>query len=153
RRLLLETDARILLIPHVMTAPGHYESDLQACIAVKSNLSELPAVSGEDRLRILPPLNDPRHVKWVIAKTDWFCGTRMHATIAGLSSGVPTAAVAYSLKTRGVFETCGQGEHVADPRDLETQSVVERLFASWNARETSRRELTQTLPRVLEIAR
>ena len=38
----------------------------------------------------------------------------MHATIAALSSGVPCATVAYSLKARGVFASCGMAHAVAD---------------------------------------
>jgi polysaccharide pyruvyl transferase WcaK-like protein len=101
---------------------------------------------------VLPALHDPCEVKWVISQLDWFCGTRMHSTIAALSSGVPAAAIAYSPKTLGVFETCGQGAHVADPRQLDTGDVVERLWQSWAAREEARRSLQATLPAVLRRA-
>jgi len=104
------------------------------------------------RVKMLSELNDPRQVKWVISQCDWFCGTRMHATIAGLSTGVPTAAIAYSLKTAGVFETCGQGEHVADPRELSTDAVIESLWKSWNARVETRESLAAGLVPVLDQA-
>jgi polysaccharide pyruvyl transferase WcaK-like protein len=145
QRLLKESDCRIVLIPHVVTPPGHYESDIQACQSV----AELLAPAGADRITVLPALSDPREVKWVIGKTDWFCGTRMHSTIAALSSGVPTAAIAYSLKTQGVFETCGQGEHVADPRALNTPEMIEKMLRSWGRRNFARESLIQKLQSVL----
>jgi len=139
RRLLLETDANVLLIPHVLTPPGHYESDPAANEAVIAALrddsdSRVRAAAAE-RLAAVPPLYDhPCEVKWLIAHCDWFCGTRMHACIAALSSGVPTAAIAYSVKTQGVFETCGVGHCVVDPRVLDTPVAVEALWAAWSAR-------------------
>jgi polysaccharide pyruvyl transferase WcaK-like protein len=75
---------------------------------------------------------------------DWFCGTRMHSTIAGLSSGVPTAAIAYSDKTLGVFESCGVENQVIDPRQLQTQAVVERLIESFEGRALTRQVLSTT---------
>jgi len=88
---------------------------------------------------------DPMEIKSIISRTDWFCGTRMHATIAALSSGVPTAALAYSDKTLGVFETCKQGEHVADLRHMSTCDVLDRLWVSWCQRKAERERLASAL--------
>ena len=147
-RLLKQSDARILLVPHVVTPPGHYESDIEACNRVAD------AVAGEagGRVAVLPALHDPREVKSVISQLDWFCGTRMHSTIAALSAGVPAAAIAYSPKTLGVFETCAQGAHVADPRHCDTDEVVERLWQSWFMRDDARESLQAALPAVLRRA-
>jgi len=76
---------------------------------------------------------------------DWFCGTRMHSTIAALSSGLPTAAIAYSDKTLGVFESCGVEDQVIDPRKLETQTVVERLVESFEKRAQTRQVLSTSI--------
>ncbi len=139
RRALVESDANILLIPHVITAPGHYESDPGANEAVRAALAD----DGDARVRraaserveqIPMGINDPREMKWVIGRCDWFCGTRMHACIAGLSSGVPTAAIAYSIKTIGVFETCGEGESVIDPRSMGSEAVANLLWERWQRR-------------------
>ena len=139
RRVLRETDARIVLVPHVLTSPGHYESDPAANAAVAAALADEPGAA--ERVAAVPPVYDPMEMKWLIARLDWFCGTRMHATIAGLSSGVPTAAIAYSVKTAGVFETCGQGGCVADPRVAGTADVVDRLWTAWQDRAAARTAL------------
>lgn len=148
RQLLARSDARILLVPHVLTPPGHYESDADACEGVRREVSQ----AAGSRVAVLPARFDPCELKWFIAQTDWFCGTRMHSTIAGLSCGVPTAAVAYSVKTRGVFDTCGQGEHVTDPRELGSDECVESLWQSWCSRDLARARLRQRLPDVLARA-
>ncbi len=142
---LAQAGARVLLVPHVVTPRGHYESDTAAAEALTASL---PAAL-RSRVTVAPEYADPRHVKWVIARADWFCGTRMHATIAGLSSGVPTAAVAYSDKTLGVFESCGQGDQVVDPRLHGTDEVVERVWASFESRSRIRASLEAGLPAVL----
>lgn len=149
--LLDSTDANLVLIPHVMSEPGHYESDPGACEAVAKTLCDRkPAHAG--RVLVSPRTLDQCQVKWLIAQTDWFCGTRMHATIAALSSGVPTATVSYSDKAKGVFETCGQGEQVIDPRELDTGAVVERLQASFESRAAAKASLAEHLPAVKATA-
>ena len=76
----------------------------------------------------------------------------MHATIAALSSGVPTAAIAYSAKFQGVFDRCGQSSQVHDPRAWDTEQVVSGVLASFEARSQLRADLAVSLPGVLRQA-
>ncbi|MBW3547418.1 MAG: polysaccharide pyruvyl transferase family protein [Actinobacteria bacterium] len=147
RQLLQESDARVLLIPHVAGGASK-ESDVNACAHLLGSLSP----GDRERVTIGPEPHGPREAKWLIAQLDWFCGTRMHATIAALSSGVPAAAIAYSVKTRGVFATCGQQEQVADARHLEPDGVVAVLWKGWCDREAIRADLAAQLPRTVERA-
>jgi polysaccharide pyruvyl transferase WcaK-like protein len=147
-RLLSDRDVHVVLIPHVVTRPEHFESDVRACRDVLESFGP----DARDRIALCPALSDPREVKWVISKMEWFCGTRMHATIAALSSGVPAAAIAYSLKTAGVFESCGQQDHVADPRALDSEQVLERLWQSWTTRDQARATLSRRLTDVVAKA-
>ena len=147
-KLLTESDVRVILIPHVVTPPGHYESDLQASEMIKDGFDD----AQQQRIAVAPAFGDPRDVKWLIAQMDWFCGTRMHSTIAALSSCVPTAAIAYSDKTLGVFESCGQGKCVADPRLLDTPEMIASLWSAWESRQSDRSRLTKEMPRVIALA-
>ncbi|MFY9328486.1 MAG: polysaccharide pyruvyl transferase family protein [Georgfuchsia sp.] len=146
QRILDATSARVLLISHVMDQPGHFESDLAACRNVAMRLGE----KYKNRVAVAPATLNESQVKWLIAQMDWFCGTRMHSTIAGLSSGIPTAAVSYSDKTAGVFETCKQARQVMDPRILTTADVINGLWESFSTRDELRRSLSASLPRVIE---
>ncbi len=141
-RLLTETDANIVLIPHVLAAKGHFESDPDAC------RSAAAALANNERLFVLDQHYDAMEMKWVISQLDFFCGTRMHSTIAGLSSGKPTAAIAYSKKTLGVFETCGQGRHVVDPRHASPEKCIDGVLTSWNSRAEASTTLAERLPDV-----
>ena len=119
RRLLDEVADRLVLVPHVRGSGS--ESDDAACRAVAAELAE------PERVSVLPGGLTASETKWCIAQLDWFCGTRMHATIAALSTGVPAASIAYSLKTQGVFETCGMGHAVVDARSVPTAEAINNL--------------------------
>jgi polysaccharide pyruvyl transferase WcaK-like protein len=147
-RVLESTPARIVLISHVMDRPGHYESDLEACMNIAGAIQGTAA----ERVMVAPVDLDQSEVKWLISRMDWFCGTRMHSTIAALSSGIPTAAVAYSDKTLGVFATCGQASQVFDPRALGTTEVIDGLMRSFLDRDFLRKTLADNLPCVLGLA-
>jgi polysaccharide pyruvyl transferase WcaK-like protein len=146
--ILAGTDANILLVPHVVTDKGHFENDPDASEAVVEALG----TAGHGRVACLGGDYSPSETKWIIGRTDWFCGTRMHSAIAALSSGVPAAAMAYSPKHLGIFRTCGQGSHVADLREMETREVVDQLWRSWSNRHEARLALEHALPAVLAKA-
>jgi len=148
-RVLETPGARLLLVPHVAPTRGDSpEDDARACAGARE------ALPAELRGRVLvgPVFDDPRCAKWLIRRCDWFCGTRMHSTIASLSTGVPTATLAYSGKAQGVFETCGQGEHVADMRSRSMEEAVERVARCWLERDAVRASLRESIPGVLARA-
>jgi polysaccharide pyruvyl transferase WcaK-like protein len=132
-RLLARTDSRIVLVAHVIAPPGHPQSDLEAAHAVLDRLGE----GGLRRVTVAPPPASASQAKALIGAFDWFCGTRMHSTIASLSSGVPTAGVAYSIKMAGIFETCDRADHVVDAVHTGTFEALEHLWWSWQQRETA----------------
>ena len=138
RAVLRDRDRRLILVPHVMPL------DTDGCHKV---VARLPS-SLASRIRISPSTLDEREVKWMISQMDWFSGTRMHSTIAALSTRVPTAAVAYSDKTRGVFASCGVEHQVVDPRRLGTQAVIDALLESYDEREQTRQILASSIDEV-----
>lgn len=146
--ILQDTPARVVLVSHVMDQPGHYESDLAACRDVAKVLNERHG----GRVEVAPATLDESEAKWLIAQMDWFCGTRMHSTIAGLSSGVPTAAISYSDKTKGVFETCGQETQVMDPRAMTADEIKRGLRHAFDMRDSTRNALRGELQRVMSQA-
>ena len=146
RRLLAESGTRLLLVPHVLGRKPGSESDE---LATAQLLAELDA--SPDRVKVIPTEGlSASTAKWWIGQCQWFCGTRMHSTIASLSSGVPTAAVAYSIKTQPVFATVGLADQVIDAQESETSEVVEFLFEQWQRREEVRERLAATAPSVVE---
>ena len=59
---------------------------------------------------------DARKLKWIISQCSYFIGARTHATIAAYSTGVPTLALGYSVKSRGIArDLFGTEEHYVLP--------------------------------------
>lgn len=148
-RLLRQTDARIVIVDHVLTPPGKPESDRAAGEAVIDRLSL------GDRRRVIhaPQARSASEVKWLISQLDWFCGARMHATIAALSACVPVAAIGYSPKTTGVFATCDMQPLVADAAAGDAETVIEHVWGTWERRDEIREALAVRIPAVVDEAR
>lgn len=141
-------DTHLVLVPHVLEPPGHPESDRGACLELVERLPE----KLRERVRVLAGTYRAGEIKHLIGRLDWFTGARMHATIAGLSTGVPSTAMAYSGKFQGVFERCGQGDAVADLRALSTDEAIASVLAGHARRVERRAELATVLPGLLDMA-
>lgn len=148
-RALIAAGAFVVLVPHVHLPGGAGESDAAAITATLGRL----APAERARTMVLPPDLDAAQLKWSIARLDWFAGSRMHATIAALSSGVPTFGYAYSDKMVGVFDTCHLAGHVADARRVAGPAAVELMLESFERRQTTGRDLGAAVPEVVARAR
>lgn len=136
-RLLSSTSAKVLLIPHVVG-----EQEEEACLSVlRSAACRYPG-----RVFALTQALSERQLKWVIGKTDFFIGARMHACIAALSQCVPTVGLAYSDKFLGVFQSAGVGEAAIDLRTVEHAAVIEQAFSALTHRHDIAERLSRRMP-------
>jgi len=140
------TDATILLVPHVRSDLWVVESDIAAC----RRLHQLLRARYPGRVLMLENVDRAAETKWVIGRCDAFCGTRMHSVIAALSSGTPAMALAYSPKTAGVLESCGQGSHVVDLRTADAGQVADHAVRLWTDRVRVAADLEERIPSVIE---
>ncbi|MBW3578471.1 MAG: polysaccharide pyruvyl transferase family protein [Actinobacteria bacterium] len=140
KRLVEHGGASVVLVPHVLGLGGH-ESDEGA---IRQIVDSLPP-SIRHHVRTAPARLSAAETKWLISRFEWFCGTRMHSAIAGLASGVPTSAIAYSFKTREVFGQLGEAEKVVDPRRFNETDVVDRLWEHWEDRRMMKDRLVPAL--------
>ena len=150
-RLLETTDAQIVLVPHVQAPEGHYESDLDASLGVLEALPEKLKVAAKERISLVREPYDAKELKWIIAQMEWFCGSRMHSTIAALSSGVVACALAYSLKTKGVFASCELESAAVDLRRLSAEDAIDQALWTWRNRHSLKATLANALPSVKEL--
>ena len=81
-------------------------------------------------------------------------GARTHATIAALSSGVPTLSLAYSRKAYGINQDLfGSQEFCLDGADLAVSGkVAARVQAMLAAADAIRQRLREKLPEVIRRA-
>ncbi|OLT21997.1 hypothetical protein BJF81_14100 [Ornithinimicrobium sp. CNJ-824] len=97
---LLAQGYDVELVPHVLTRSfeGGLEDDVGAAQVL---LAQHPEAT------LAPPFDDPIDAKSHISGFDAFIGSRMHATIAAFTAGVPTIPAAYSRKFAGFFGSLG----------------------------------------------
>src|SRR3546814_3617105 len=77
---------------------------------------------------IMPSTFNASQIKGVIANLRFFIGARTHATIAGMSSTVPTISISYSIKARGINrDLFGDLPVVLDNPSLNLQPLTEKL--------------------------
>ena len=93
----LSLDADVYLIAHVLEKKlSIKDNDLSPILILKS---EFP------NIKISPFFESCVEAKSFISTMDFFVGSRMHATIAALSSGVAVVPLSYSRKFEGLFGT------------------------------------------------
>ena len=113
------------LIGHVLSDHIEVEDDYRVAQRLGE---EYPGVV------VAPRFADPSSAKSYISGMDFFCGSRMHACIAALSSGVPVLPIAYSRKFSGVFGSLGY-DLVADCRTEGTSEVLSKAIDAFDRRD------------------
>jgi len=132
-RILKETRAHLLLVPHTFAPDGHVESDPEACRQVFDAFKS--RYSG--RIHRVEREYDQFEIKGIIGLCDFFVGSRMHACIAALSQGIPAIGVAYSQKFKGVFDSIGLGDMVVDARSMDMESTIRRILEMFRNRQSN----------------
>lgn len=94
-------DAPIVLIPHVMMEPEVFPNN-DDFLFMRKMREKLPETLKSRTFLYDSRQDDSTEIKWVISRLRAFAGCRTHATIAALSSGVPTFCIGYSVKSRGI---------------------------------------------------
>jgi len=86
------TDYKIALIPHVIQS---FNDDLKVLTDLYNEFKDT------NRILLIEDCNC-MELKGYIARCKMFVGARTHSTIASYSSCVPTLAVGYSVKSKGI---------------------------------------------------
>jgi colanic acid/amylovoran biosynthesis protein len=140
--LMTDETVLIVLIPHVFMPPGHVESDPEACRKIYEELSD----RYPDRVFLTRGPYNHNEIKYVIGLCDFFIGSRMHSCIAALSQFIPAVGLAYSAKFKGVFESIGLKECVADAYECKSDDVLSIVRAAFEARDRIRAHLETVIP-------
>ena len=130
KKILKDTDARILMVPHTFGPSGNVNSDPDASNKV------IDALDGslKTRVHMLNREYDQSQLKGVISLCDFFIGSRMHSCIAALSQGIPTIGIAYSKKFIGVFDSIDSGDTVLDARSLDEETIIVKILDCFEKR-------------------
>ena len=134
--------AQVLLVPHELLPSGVDRPDdryLCALLAEAMEGQEVAAVT-EDRTA--------EDLKAMIGGCDLMVGSRFHALIAALSSGVPSVAVGWAHKYPELLGEFGMERLVFDHNDLTQEALLEAVMEVWDARADYRARIGDRLPDV-----
>lgn len=95
RTLMQRSDVSLILVPHCIHDGSKERRDDDVWICRR--------LAEEHRLPIAPSFKSPIEAKSFISGLDVLAGSRMHATIAAVSSGVPVIPLGHTRKFTGVF--------------------------------------------------
>ena len=119
-----EDNVQIILTPHVVSGNALQQDDYELSYQIQQSI-------GAEKVSISPFFKNPIMAKNYISSLDFFIGSRMHACIAALSSGVPVIPLSYSRKFSGLFVDTLSYPYVVDLTTMDadtTLDYVKRYF-------------------------
>jgi colanic acid/amylovoran biosynthesis protein len=137
-------NAKVLLMPQVL-GPNSFNDDR---IISREVLKDIDSTKAE----LLDYDLHPKELKYLYSKMDMFVGTRMHSNIFALSSIVPTVAINYEHKTRGIMEMLNLNEYVVDIKDIEPEAFTIMLDHCWSNKDHIINHLENEIPQVVSNA-
>ncbi len=135
--ILQNTEYNIALVPHVvMPADNDYEV-----------LTQLYQSFDSKRLYLVSDKLSARQYKSIVSKAQLCVASRTHVTIAAYSTCVPTLAIGYSTKAKGIAEDLGFSEYVVDIMD-ETigETLLERYKKLLEEKEALKQRMVTQMP-------
>lgn len=150
--LVNELQAQVLLVPHVQEVRTNNDDRVIASKLLRAlNFNSNVKIAGLD--------HSASEFKALIGACDMVIAERMHAAIAGLSSGVCTVVVGYSVKGIGIMTdllgTDMAKNNFVIPLDefVKPESACEFIQKSWQNRQQSVNQLNTSLPKTKERAK
>lgn len=116
---ILDDGFKVLLIPHTYNAMNpNDEDDLEG---IKKFVNDHPDLAK--RISYIDKDYSAQELKYIISRTVFFMGSRMHSCIAALSTSVPTIGLSYSYKFEGTFNMFKQKSLVMDVNYLKEEDI------------------------------
>ncbi|MCL2005885.1 MAG: polysaccharide pyruvyl transferase family protein [Planctomycetaceae bacterium] len=145
-------DMPIVLIPHVMQLPNF--DPINDDFAFMKGLWESLELPIRERVFLYDAReHTSMQIKGVISRLRAFAGNRTHATIAALSTHVPTFSIGYSVKSRGINQDIfGHENWVAHFSQLKGQRLAERIENLLREGDGIRKHLQGVIPAYAEKA-
>lgn len=139
-KILNETDLTIVLIPHVLWK-GQDDRIVTKLLYEKYGISKRIHVLDTDRLNYC-------QIRYAISKLRFFIGARTHSVISAYSTCVPSVALGYSVKSRGIAKDLGlNDELVYDSKNVKnTNELCDRFAYLINNEDGIRQRLTDVIP-------
>lgn len=115
--ILKDTNLNILLIPHVFWV-NQDDRIIATLVAEYFNFNPRIFILDSDSLNYC-------QIRYVISKCRYFIGARTHAVISAYSTYVPTIALGYSIKSKGIAEDIGLPENlIVDSKNYKRKCLI-----------------------------
>lgn len=105
-----------------------------------------------EKIQILDSDYSPQELKGIYGLMSVFVGVRMHANIFALAQRIPTLAIAYEPKTRGIMSAIGLSDYVIDIYGLDLALAQKKLKQLVEHRQAIIDFLDKKLPSIFEMA-
>jgi colanic acid/amylovoran biosynthesis protein len=135
-------DAQVVLFPHV-TGPTSILDDRKMAKALRDHCRY------KEKIKIVTEEMKPQEVKALISYCDLFCGARMHSNIAAITTGVPTIALSYSVKSKGIMGRMQLSSWVIEMGDLEQEMLYDKLVALYEQKHRIQKLLEKQRSKVI----
>jgi len=150
-RVIENYDISILLVPHVIGRSKVLDNN---DFIFLSRVKKLLVKRCQDRIGLMPGYLNASETKFVISHCRFFVGSRMHSTIASMSSLVPTISISYSMKAIGINrDIFGHEKYVVDSRKLNTQALLNGVNKLIQDETIIRNILARRIPEMQALAR
>lgn len=140
--ILNETNYSILLIPHVTWESAKtYQDDRKISCLISERFNNY-------RISILDIDNlNYCQIRYVISKCTLFIGSRTHAVISAYSTCVPSIALSYSIKARGIAKDLGMPmKLVVDSKSVKTGCLLDSFLYLLAHEQEIRQKLFSIIP-------
>lgn len=140
KSILKDTDYKILLIPHVLWT-GQDDRTVS---------EDILAIMHDQRISILDSKKyNYLQIRHIIGSCDLFIGGRTHAVISAYSMCVPTIALGYSIKSKGIAKDIGLDDKlVVDTNSENSYSQLKDIFCILiENREAIKKHLLEFMPK------
>jgi len=137
---------KVLVIPHSLDDAEVSERLVSDFCSQKN--------TGEGEVTLLEGNFSPQELKAIIAKSDFFVGSRIHACISAISTKIPTLLFIPRSDYRGVgtMGFFGLTKWVVDP-DVQPGRFLEVLKEAYRERGEIRNSISKKLPQVKQLSR
>ncbi|HTH93046.1 MAG TPA: polysaccharide pyruvyl transferase family protein [Candidatus Paceibacterota bacterium] len=138
-------NAAVIFIPQV-TVELQSDDDRESSKRVYSYMEE------KDKAYVVKERYDHHIVKAMYADLDYLVGTRFHSVIFALTSKVPSMAIEYEHKTRGIMADLGLEQWVVNIKKVESDNLIDMFDRLTRERSVYLRHLDTVLPGYIEEA-
>ena len=117
------------------------------------DILEKIAHEKSDRMILLSEHLSAAEYKYVISKSELCIAARTHVTIAAYSVCVPTVAIGYSTKAKGIADDLNLEEYVIDVEEDKLQQKLEKRFVElYKNKRQLKEQLKREMPQYIQNA-